>query len=61
MMIECKAMHKPLDKSVLWQALHYNIAIPVKYLVVTNGQQCHAYKKAILDFEEMSVLPTYDE
>jgi hypothetical protein len=61
MMIECKAMHKPLDKSVLWQALHYNLAIPVKYLVVTNGQQCHAYKKVLIDFEEMSVLPTYDE
>jgi hypothetical protein len=61
MMIECKAMHKPLDKTVLWQALHYNLAIPVKYLVVTNGQQCHAYKKAPLDFEEMNVLPSYDE
>jgi hypothetical protein len=61
MMIECKAMHKPLDKSVLWQALHYNLAIPVKYLVITNGKQCHAYKKAVLDFEEMNVLPAYDE
>jgi hypothetical protein len=61
MMIECKAMNKPLDKTVLWQALHYNIAIPVKYLVITNGQQCHAYKKAELDFEEMNVLPSYDE
>jgi hypothetical protein len=61
MMIECKAMHKPLDKTVLWQALHYNMAIPVKYLVVTNGQQCHAYKKATIDFEEMAVLPSYDE
>ncbi|MEJ0080345.1 MAG: type I restriction enzyme HsdR N-terminal domain-containing protein [Puia sp.] len=61
MMIECKAMNKPLDKTVIWQALHYNLAIPVKYLVITNGQQCHAYKKAVLDFEEMNVLPTYDE
>ncbi len=61
MMIECKAMNKPLDKTVLWQALHYNLAIPVKYLVVTNGQQCHAYRKAEIDFEEMIVLPTYDD
>jgi hypothetical protein len=61
MMIECKAMNKSLDKTVLWQALHYNLAIPVKYLVVTNGQQTHAYKKMILDFDEMNVLPTYDE
>ncbi len=61
MMIECKAMNKPLDKTVLWQALHYNLAIPVKYLVITNGQQCHAYRKAEIDFEEMIVLPTYDD
>jgi len=61
MMIECKAMNKALDKTVLWQALHYNLAIPVKYLVITNGQQCHAYQKSVLDFEEMNVLPTYDE
>ncbi|PWT72656.1 MAG: restriction endonuclease subunit R [Bacteroidetes bacterium] len=61
MMIECKAMHRQLDKTVLWQALHYNIAIPVKYLVVTNGQQCHGYVKAILDFEEISALPGYND
>ncbi len=61
LMIECKAMKKPLDKTVLWQALHYNIAIPVKYLVITNGTQCHAYKKGLLDFEEMLTLPGYDE
>ena len=61
MMIECKAMNKPLDKTVIWQALHYNLAIPVKYLVITNGQQCHAYRKADIDFEEMTVLPSYDE
>jgi hypothetical protein len=61
MMIECKAMKKPLDKTVLWQALHYNIAIPVKYLVITNGVQCFGYKKAVSDFEEILTLPAYDE
>src|SRR5215216_5575744 len=25
MMIECKKMDKPLDKTVIWQILHYNI------------------------------------
>jgi hypothetical protein len=61
MMIECKAMGKPLDKTVLWQALHYNLAIPVKYLVVTNGEYCHGYQKGLMDFEEVPVLPAYDE
>ena len=61
MMIECKAMNRPLDKTVLWQALHYNIAIPVKYLVVNNGMQCHGYVKGKMDFEEIPVLPGYDD
>jgi hypothetical protein len=61
MMVECKAMHITLDKTVLWQVLHYNIAVPVKYLVVTNGETCYGYVKGILDFESMPVLPGYDE
>jgi hypothetical protein len=60
MMIECKAMGKPLDKTVLWQALHYNLAIPVKYLVITNGEYCHGYQKGLIDFEELQALPFYD-
>ena len=61
MMVECKAITIPLDKTVLWQVLHYNIAIPVKYLVVTNGEQCFGYVKGVMDFEAIPVLPGYDE
>ncbi|MBS1916824.1 MAG: type I restriction enzyme HsdR N-terminal domain-containing protein [Bacteroidetes bacterium] len=61
MMIECKAPSIAVDKVVLWQVLHYNIAVPVKYLVVTNGKECFAYVKGAIDFEQIPVLPTYDE
>jgi hypothetical protein len=61
MMIECKASSIALDKSVIWQILHYNIAVPVKYLIITNGEQCFGYRKGLMDFEEMPVLPGYDE
>ena len=61
MLVECKATNIALDKVVLWQILHYNIAIPVKYLVVTNGQQCYGYVKGVLDFEAIPFLPSYDE
>jgi hypothetical protein len=61
MMIECKALGRPLDKSVLWQVMHYNLALPVKYLVITNGEHCFGYVKGLLDFEELPVLPGYDE
>jgi len=61
LMVECKATHRQLDRTVLWQALHYNIAIPVKFLIVTNGLECHGYQKGELDFEEILTLPAYDE
>jgi hypothetical protein len=61
MMIECKAMHVVLDKTVLWQILHYNIAVPVKYLVITNGEYCYGYIKGLMDYEAVPVLPAYDE
>jgi len=61
MLIECKAPHIALDKVVLWQVLHYNIAMPVKYLVIVNGEHCHGYQRGQLDFESIPVLPSYGE
>src|SRR5258708_4981170 len=37
LMVECKAMEVSLDDTVLAQVLRYNIAIPVQYMVITNG------------------------
>ena len=60
MMVECKRMDKPLDKTVIWQILHYNIAIPVKYLVITNGESCFAFVKTEIDFEPVDELPQWE-
>jgi len=46
MMIECKSMEIQLDEKVLSQVLRYHIAIPVPYLVITNGSYCAAFEKA---------------
>jgi hypothetical protein len=61
MLVECKAMNEKLDKGVLWQVLRYNMAIPVKYLVITNGEECHAFIKGAIDFEAINALPAYNE
>jgi hypothetical protein len=61
MLVECKAIKEKLDSRVLWQVLRYNMAIPVKYLVVTNGEECHAFIRGALDFEGIATLPAYDE
>lgn len=61
MLVECKAMEERLDSRVLWQVLRYNMAIPVKYIVITNGGQCHAFIRGITDFEDIAALPAYSE
>jgi hypothetical protein len=61
MMIECKSPNIALDKVVLWQVLHYHIALPVKYLIIINGEYCHGYVKGELDFEAIPFLPSYGE
>jgi hypothetical protein len=57
MMIECKGNSIPLDENVLEQVLRYNISIPVPYLVITNGNQCFAFKKNEGKLENLAELP----
>jgi hypothetical protein len=61
MLIECKSMDETLDSRVLWQVLRYNMAIPVKYIVITNGGECHAFIRGLTDFDGIGALPTYSE
>lgn len=61
MLVECKAMEEKLDSRVLWQVLRYNMATPVRFIVITNGGECHAFVRTPTDFEELSALPGYDE
>ena len=37
MIVECKEMGVPLNNTVLEQIVRYHIALPVPYLVITNG------------------------
>ena len=59
MMIECKSMDVPLDENVLAQVLRYHIAIPVPFLVITNGSFCAAFKKVNGSLSQLSDLPAY--
>lgn len=61
MLVECKAMEEKLDSRVLWQVLRYNMATPVRYIVITNGGECHAFVRGETDFLELSALPAYSE
>src|SRR6188768_1239797 len=59
MIIECKEMNVPLDRSVLDQVLRYNISLQVPYLAITNGSYCMALsfeKHTMIEIDELPVL-----
>jgi len=60
MMVECKAMDVALKEEVLYQVLRYNIAVPVQYLVITNGTNCYAYRKQGKQLIPLDELPDFD-
>lgn len=60
MMVECKAADVPLKEPVLMQILSYNLAIPVRYLVVTNGVECHVADKKKEIPEWLSFFPKHE-
>jgi len=45
MMIECKAQSVALDESVFEQLLRYNMSVPVRYLLITNGSHCMGWER----------------
>lgn len=60
MMVECKATSVSLNENVLHQVLRYNIAVPVKYLLITNGNYCVVYKKENNGLIEMAEVPEFE-
>lgn len=59
MMVECKAEDVPLTEEVLMQILRYNMALPVHYLVITNGDECHAVRVQAGQPEWIDEWPEY--
>ena len=55
-LIECKEMSVTLTKSVLQQALNYNIGVQSRFIVVTNGNQSYAFENSERDFIEVNEL-----
>ena len=59
MMIECKEMDMELNEKVLQQLLRYNMAVPVSYLVLTNGSYCVGYEKSLGKLHLLGDLPPF--
>lgn len=59
MIIECKEMNVPLSQKTLEQVLRYHGAMPVPYLIITNGLYCIGFKKEKDEFYEIDFFPEF--
>ena len=59
MIVECKEMNTDLKVPVLEQILRYNIGLPVKYLVLTNGNKTFAFELSENGLIEINELPVF--
>lgn len=57
MMIECKAGEVKLDESVLQQVLRYNMSVPVKFIIITNGNLTYGWEKKNNSLAPINELP----
>lgn len=63
MIVECKEMGVPLNNLVLEQIVRYHIALPVPYLVITNGGNTWCCKMNTMEgkWEFIPSLPGYPD
>jgi hypothetical protein len=59
LMVECKSQAVSLDEKVLEQAMRYNISVPVRFIVITNGDRTFAWEKKGRDLQAVHALPDH--
>lgn len=59
LMVECKSMDEKLNEKVAEQILRYQQALPVQYLIITNGKYCYGFLKDGDEVKEINELPVY--
>src|SRR5688572_10265941 len=57
MLVECKAPAVNLTEEVLQQVLRYNISVPVRFIVITNGANTIAWEKTGTKLIQIDELP----
>lgn len=59
MLIECKEQAQPLSQKVLMQALRYHLALPVPFLLLSNGVDVRLLEIKDGDWKEWDDMPIY--
>ena len=68
MVVECKREDVVMSREVLEQALRYNLALNVKYIVITNGLKTFGFKRREMaghddeqmPYEQMKAFPDWE-
>lgn len=60
MLVECKEPKVNLGEEVLQQVLRYNISVPVKYIVITNGAKTIGWKRE-RELKLIQQMPAWNE
>ena len=61
MVVECKRPEVELTQEVLDQALRYNMALNVRYMIITNGTRTYICQRQGDRFVFIENVPTYNE
>ncbi len=61
MIVECKRPEVELTREVLDQAVRYNMALDVRYMIITNGTKTYMLRKDGGQFAFVDNVPTYNE
>lgn len=57
LIVECKESNTPVDVKVIEQVIRYNIALAIRYFVITNGSKSFCYEISGNSFRELAALP----
>ncbi|MGN6354213.1 MAG: type I restriction enzyme HsdR N-terminal domain-containing protein [Parafilimonas sp.] len=57
LIVECKESNTPVDVKVIEQVIRYNMALAIKYFVITNGSKSFCYEISGDSFRELAALP----
>ncbi|MBQ8812428.1 MAG: type I restriction enzyme HsdR N-terminal domain-containing protein [Bacteroidales bacterium] len=61
MVVECKRPEVEITRNVLDQAIRYNMALDVRYIMITNGTRTFICRKGDAGFVFTDNVPTYNE
>jgi len=59
--VECKRPEVVIDRTVLEQAIRYNMVLDVKLLILTNGISTYIIRRGPEGPEFMKSVPSYEE